>query len=75
MALGNSRLLVFYDVPGPSLWHERMVMDHVEGEEYVVATPDQDVYVEELSLGNSDLRALAVKYIGYQLSPRRRMRP
>ena len=69
MALSNSRLLVLYDVPAPNLWHERMVMDHVEGEEYVVATPDQDVYVEELP--SSDFRAGNAFPIGLQ----QRMRP
>lgn len=61
MSLVNRFVLVQYDVAGPPLWHERMVIYHLIGDEYVVATPDNDVYVEELSLLSSDLRAIRVK--------------
>ena len=53
-------MLVPYDVPGPSLWHERLVLDHLEGEDYAVITPDREVFLETLSLGNEDLRGLRI---------------
>ena len=46
MALVNERL------------YERLVLLHIVGENYVVATPDQDVHLEELSLLNTDLRGI-----------------
>lgn len=61
MALVNRRVFVLYDVGGPPLWHERLAMEHVAQEIYIVATPDQDVYGEELSLLNPDLRGIRVR--------------
>ena len=61
MALLNRHVLVQYDVGGPELWHERWALEFVANEEYVVATPDRDIYVEELSVLNSDLRGVRVK--------------
>ena len=58
MALLNRRIFVQYDVPGPVLWHEPLVLRHVRDQEYVIATPDRDVYVEELGLGNADFRGV-----------------
>ena len=61
MALVNRYVMVQYDVGGPVLWHERWVLEHIERDEYVVVTPDEDIYVEELSLLNSDLRSIRVR--------------
>ena len=61
MSLQNRQVLLLYDVGGPDLWHERMVMTHVQDDDYIVATPDQDVFVESLSLLNDDLRGIRVK--------------
>lgn len=61
MSLVNRQVLVQYDVPGPILWHERLVLLHVEREEYIICTPDADVYVEDLSLMNDDLRGIRLK--------------
>lgn len=61
MALLNKHVLVQYDVPGPDLWHERLVLAYIQNEDYVVATPDRDVHYEELSLLNSDLKGIRVK--------------
>ena len=61
MALANKTILLQYDVPGPELWHERMVLAHIVNEDYIVATPDFDVHYEELSLLNDDLRGIRVK--------------
>ena len=61
MSLLNRRVLVLYDVPGPDLWHERLVLQHITGEDYIVATPDAEVHYEELSLLNIDLKGIRVK--------------
>ena len=61
MALVNRHILLEYDVPGPRLWHERLVLSHVAGEIYIIATPDRDVYAEELGLLNPDVRTLHVR--------------
>ena len=61
MALVNRQVLVLYDVPGPDLWHERLVLQHIDHDDYVVASPDQDVFYEELSLLNVDLKGIRVK--------------
>ena len=50
-----------YDVAGPDLWHERLVLFHIHQDDYVVATPDSDIHYEELSLVNSDLKGIRVK--------------
>ena len=61
MALVNRQVLLEYDVAGPRLWHERQVMLHIQGDLYVVLTPDGDIYSEELGLLNSDLRGIRVR--------------
>ena len=61
MALIHRHMLLQYDVPGPILWHERLVLEHAYGEFYAIVTPDKDVYVEELSVVNDDLRGLRAR--------------
>ena len=61
MALTNRFVLVEYDVPGPRVVHERMVLEHICDEDYIVATPDADVYCETLSILNRDLSAIRVR--------------
>ena len=61
MALANQRIFLRYDVPGPELWHERLVLAHARNEDYAVATPDSDVYIEQLSLLNRDLRGMRAR--------------
>ena len=61
MALTNRFVLVEYDVPGPRVVHERMVLEHISDEDYIVATPDADVYCETLSILNRDLSAIRVR--------------
>lgn len=46
---------------GPRLWHERLPLEHVRNDIYIVVTPDRDVYAEELGLMNSDLRNIRVR--------------
>lgn len=69
MALLNRQVLLLYDVGGPDLWHERLVLGHVDRDDYVVATPDLDVFVEELSIFNDDLRGIRVKPAANTLPP------
>ncbi len=61
MALLNRFVLVQYDVAGPVLWHERLPLEHLGGEEYMIVTPDRDIYPEELSVLNQDLRGVRVR--------------
>ena len=68
MSLLNRYVLVRYNVGGPELWHERLALEHVAGEEYVIVTPDRDLYVEELSAANEDL-------IGVRARPARGVLP
>lgn len=68
MSLLNRYVLVRYNVGGPELWHERLALEHVSGEEYIIVTPDRDLYVEELSAANEDL-------IGVRARPARGVLP
>ena len=61
MALSNRQVILQYDVPGPILWHERLVLEHITGDDYVVASPDQEVFYEQLSILNDDLVGIRVK--------------
>lgn len=61
MALVNRFVLLESDVGGPRLWHERLALEHVRDDLYVVVTPDRDIYVEELGLMNDDLRNIRVR--------------
>ena len=38
----------------PRVIHCRLILDHVEGAEYVIATPDMDVYAEVLDSATND---------------------
>lgn len=69
MSLVGRYALLEYDVPGPRVWHERWVVDHVNEENYVIVTPDQDVYVEQLSLLNGDLRTIRIRPVGGGVPP------
>eukprot|EP00434_Breviolum_minutum_P014623 symbB.v1.2.012892.t1/scaffold898.1/size154235/12 len=45
----------------PRLYHERLVAEWIREELYVVVTPDRDVYAEDLSISNPDIRTLKMK--------------
>ena len=53
--------LVYHDY-GLGVIHERVVLAHVDGLDYVIATPDRDVYTETLDLdpSNGDLAGFHV---------------
>ena len=52
MALPGQYVLIRYDVPGPELWHERLITgtDANNAGWCAMLTPDQDHYAEEISL-------------------------
>ena len=37
-----------YDIPGEELWHQRLALSHVTGGEWVILSPDGDLYSEDL---------------------------
>jgi hypothetical protein len=45
---------------GVSEWHERLILGHVAGREYVVASPDLDLFVEQIDNANVDLDGVRV---------------
>ena len=51
-------VLLEYDVPGPVVIHERWVLEHVTGNNYVVAT---HVYMEGLTVENPDVRSFRIR--------------
>jgi hypothetical protein len=53
----GSLVLVNYNNPRDRLYHERLLLAWIVGNSWVVATPDFDVYVEDLSIGR-DIRDL-----------------
>lgn len=61
MALVNRVALLEYDVGGPVVIHERAILQHCSGDEYAILTPDGDVYIEEMSVSNSDLRSFRLR--------------
>ena len=67
--LVNRIALLEYDVPGPTVIHERMVIEHVINDEYVVCTPDRDIFVEQLSVENQDLKSFRLRPSASQLPP------
>lgn len=69
MALVNRHLLLEYDVGGPRLWHERVALEWVSDENYVVVTPDRDIFVEQLSVLNPDLRSIRVRANPHAVPP------
>ena len=46
-------LLVRYDIPGELTWHCRLVLGHVTAGEFVILTPQGDIYAEDY--GNASL--------------------
>ena len=55
----GDRLLVCYDLdPEALLWHERLLVGHIGGSEWVIVTPERDVYAEDLILGVEDWHRL-----------------
>eukprot|EP00930_Biecheleria_cincta_P024579 TRINITY_DN17587_c0_g1_i2.p1 TRINITY_DN17587_c0_g1~~TRINITY_DN17587_c0_g1_i2.p1 ORF type:complete len:511 (-),score=60.70 TRINITY_DN17587_c0_g1_i2:814-2346(-) len=57
--VAGSRVFIRYD--GFDLWHERLALSHVAQNEWVVCTPDFDLFVEQLDGGNVDLDRVRVQ--------------
>ena len=38
---------------GEALWHERLLLHDLKSESWVVLTPDEDMYIEDLSRADS----------------------
>eukprot|EP00973_Karenia_brevis_P039176 5411326-Karenia_brevis.AAC.1 len=45
---------------GDDEWHERLLLGHVRDNNYVVATPTFDVFVETIDAGNPDLSSIRI---------------
>ena len=45
-------------------WHERLVLGHIQNDEYMIVTPDFDFYPEQLSANNGDLDGFRVQGAG-----------
>ena len=45
--------LVNYGEPGP-IWHTRALLAHSGGSDWAILTPDHDIYIENMSIANSD---------------------
>jgi hypothetical protein len=61
MALVNRLCLLEYDVGGAQVLHERLVLLHAYDDHYASVTPDGDVYVEEMSAQNAELRSFRIR--------------
>lgn len=61
MAVFSPQDRVFVQCQGDPMWHARIPAAHVEGNEYVIVTPDYVPYVEELSLNNPDFNGFRVQ--------------
>ncbi len=42
--------LVCYDVGGPDMWHERLLLAHIAADEWMVLSPDLDMFPEPLTV-------------------------
>ena len=56
LELGTYAYVAYGD--DPALFHERLVLAWVNEGEYVVMSPDADVFIEQLDAANPDLVAL-----------------
>lgn len=50
----GDRVFVAYEGEN-GLYHERFILGHVQGGDFMVMTPDADVHVEQLDRSNPDL--------------------
>jgi hypothetical protein len=61
MALTDRYALLEYNVPGAVVFHERWILDHISNDDYIVVTPDEDIYCECMSVLNQDLRSFRIR--------------
>jgi len=67
--LTNRYALLEYDVGGPVVVHERLILDHVAESDYIVCTPDRDIYCETMDVTNEDLRSFRLRPAPGRLPP------
>ena len=48
---GSRTVLIGY--PGEALWHERLLLHDVGNGSWVILTPDEDMFIEDLSRADS----------------------
>ena len=49
--------------------HERLILDHVAESDYIVCTPDRDIYCETMDVTNEDLRSFRLRPAPGRLPP------
>ena len=63
----GSEVLVRYNVAGPGLYHERLILAHIADWRYVICTPDLDIYDEDF--GGPDFHSIRKFADGRTLPP------
>lgn len=58
----GDRILVFYN--GGTVWHTRYLLSCVDRSEWVIITPEGDIYSEDVSSANADWLAWRVWPVG-----------
>ena len=58
LAPGTYAFVQYNDPADNGLWHERLILGWVSGSEYIVMTPDGDVFIEQLDSANADLSGI-----------------
>jgi len=61
--VAGSEVLVRYDLPPPHAWHARLILADMGGDgylvdQYIVPTPDMDIFAEGLGTANPDTAAV-----------------
>lgn len=71
IAEGSICYLEYQDAAGNGLglFQERLVASHIQDDEYMIVTPDFDIYVEQLSALNNDLNRFRLPGAGGGLPP------
>ncbi|CAK0802220.1 unnamed protein product, partial [Prorocentrum cordatum] len=58
LAPGTYAFVQYNDPADNGLWHERLILGWVTASEYIVMTPDGDVFIEQLDSANADLSGI-----------------
>ena len=48
---------------GEGEWHQRLILGQVQGTNYVIMTPDHEIYVEQLDVLNEDVVGFRVQAV------------
>jgi hypothetical protein len=67
--LAGERVFVYYDLPGPRIWHERLVLGPCACGQgwHIILTPDGDVYEEQFGPNNGDIFEFRAALHGHDL--------